>query len=267
MSYNSIDSSVSDAIVVELYEFKQHTNVWRFTSCDEPIVKDSFTYLPISISRDRVKQNSDAFKNDLRLSFNRKNAFAAQFLNYTPDSVTTVTVFRGHIGSNEWIAYWRGRVQSGEASENTITINCESIFTSVMRPGLRARYEYNCRHPLYSTSCRVSAAAFRVNGTIAIVSTDNASIGVPACIPYASGHFSGGFVEINGQRRFIIAHAADVLTLSRPLKEAVAGASIAVYPGCDHALSTCSSKFNNIDNFGGFPWIPTANPFGGSSIV
>ena len=267
MSYDSIDSSVSDAIVVELYEFKQYTNVWRFTSCDEQIVKDSFVYTPVAVSRDRVKQNSDAFKNDLRVTFNRQNAFASQFLNYTPDTVTTLTVFRGHIGSNEWIAYWRGRVRSAEASENEIAISCESIFTSVMRPGLRARFEYNCRHPLYSSSCRVSAAAHRVNGSISTVYNDNVTIGVPACIPYAAGYFSGGFVEINGQRRFIVGHSSDLLTLSRPLKEAVAGAIIAVYPGCDHAMSTCINKFNNIDNFGGFPWIPTANPFGGSSIV
>jgi len=42
---------------------------------------------------------------------------------------------------------------------------------------------------------------------------------------------------------------------------------VKIYPGCDRVRATCESKFDNLDNFGGFPWIPTKNPFGGSSIV
>jgi hypothetical protein len=31
--------------------------------------------------------------------------------------------------------------------------------------------------------------------------------------------------------------------------------------GCDHSVSTCAARFGNLANYGGFPFIPTKNPF------
>jgi len=31
--------------------------------------------------------------------------------------------------------------------------------------------------------------------------------------------------------------------------------------GCDHSVSTCAARFDNLANYGGFPFIPTKNPF------
>jgi hypothetical protein len=36
---------------------------------------------------------------------------------------------------------------------------------------------------------------------------------------------------------------------------------VSYYPGCDRTRLTCSLKFGNIANFGGFPWVPQKNPF------
>jgi len=36
-----------------------------------------------------------------------------------------------------------------------------------------------------------------------------------------------------------------------------AGDALTVYPGCDKQQSTCSAKFNNLQHFEGFPYIPT----------
>ena len=47
---------------------------------------------------------------------------------------------------------------------------------------------------------------------------------------------------------------------------AAVGDTIYLYPGCDRTLATCTAKFGNSANFGGFPFIPTKNPFGGSPI-
>lgn len=44
------------------------------------------------------------------------------------------------------------------------------------------------------------------------------------------------------------------------------GDTVKVYAGCDKLNTTCSTKFNNILNFGGFPFIPQDNPFTGTII-
>ena len=43
------------------------------------------------------------------------------------------------------------------------------------------------------------------------------------------------------------------------------GETVSLYPGCDHTLQTCHGRFNNAENFGGFPWIPRRNPFNESA--
>ncbi len=44
-------------------------------------------------------------------------------------------------------------------------------------------------------------------------------------------------------------------------------AGVEIARGCDLRRDTCEAKFDNLDNFGGFPDIPGRNPFGGTSIV
>lgn len=42
-----------------------------------------------------------------------------------------------------------------------------------------------------------------------------------------------------------------------PLQSAPAsGDAFTVYQGCDHTPGTCRSKFNNLPNFRGFPYVP-----------
>lgn len=267
MSYNSREGSVDNGSVVELYEFRQNATYWRYASCANPISKGNDVYEPSSVTRDRIKQTGDTFKNDLRLQFNRQNEFALQFINYTPDSVTTVSIYRGHFGDDEWVSYWKGRVISGEADGNNLTINCESVFTSIKRPGLRARYEYSCRHPLYSVGCGVSGGEYKVQGTIQALYANNVTLEIPVCAGFPDGWFTGGFIVVNSQRRFVVNHENLQITISRPFELAKPGAVVDIYPGCDHSKTTCKNKFDNLDNFGGFPWIPSVNPFGGSSIV
>lgn len=44
------------------------------------------------------------------------------------------------------------------------------------------------------------------------------------------------------------------------------GTKLKAYAGCDKTNRTCSKKFGNILNFGGFPFIPIDNPFSGTII-
>ena len=42
------------------------------------------------------------------------------------------------------------------------------------------------------------------------------------------------------------------------------GPMATVYPGCSHNTTDCDTVFDNLDNYGGFPYLPSENPFGNS---
>lgn len=121
---------------------------------------------------------------------------------------------------------------------------------------------------LYGGACGASPITHRVQGAVSGVS--GAAITVPSAAGFATGHFAGGYAtwQAGGltEKRMIVAHAGDLVTLSAVPPGLSAGAAVMLYPGCDHTLVTCEAKFANSANFGGFPFIPTKNPFGGSPI-
>jgi uncharacterized phage protein (TIGR02218 family) len=265
MSYQSVEESVSQGQVVELYEFVEGPTSYRYCTSVEPVSYLNRNFTPSPIARDRVKQAGDAFKNNLTITLPRGNAFALSYITFTPDSSTSLTIYRGHQGDNNFVVYWKGRVLGGEVTNNAIQLNCESVFTSMRRPGLRAKFEYICRHSLYSVNCGVSDALFSNVGTVADVLSGGTVLQVAAAAALPNGYFTGGFVKMGEARRFVVLHNGSDLTLSRPFNRSPLGESITVYAGCDHLRSTCNDKFNNVLNFGGFSWIPERNPFNGFS--
>jgi uncharacterized phage protein (TIGR02218 family) len=267
VTYSTYENSLELGTPIELYEFIQGIQRWNYVSGADPIVRLGQTYTPSNIKRDRIKQSNDPFKDSLKLTFPRDDPFASQFIGFAPEEVTTLTVMRGHYGDpdSEFTTYWKGRVVGGRATENEVHVECESVFTSIKRPGLRAKFEYGCRHTLYLSGCGVNREAYLHTGAVLSVS-GGLVVTVGGAASYPAGYFTGGMlVTSDNVARFIVAHTSDQVTLARTVDGLVG--NVKIYPGCDHLKETCNTKFANLDNFGGFPYIPTRNPFDGSSIV
>lgn len=286
MTYQTQETSVQSGAPVLLFLFVQGVLSWRYTSAAVPVTHLGVPYLPSQIGPGGVSQSADMVKDTLSLKFPRDHEFAAQFLGYSPDQITTVTVFRGHLNdpSGQFITYWKGRVASFKATGETISVECEPIFTSLRRPGLRARWQRSCRYALYHRGCGLDPEQFGSDGTC--TSVDGVNIVVPEAAALPPGWLVSGMIKApDGVLRYIVNHSGANLTLIRPvdsLDKAVNGGSgygngygnfyggpvpVRVYPGCDHSMSTCEAKFDNLNNYGGFPWIPSKNPMGGSSII
>lgn len=269
MTYSSYENAIEIGTPVELYQFSQGTTHWYFTSGANPITRLGIEYKGAAIERNGIKQSSDIFKDSLQFTFSRGNEFAVQYIGFPPEEVTTVTVLRGHYGDpdSEFIVYWKGRVVGAKASANSIEVECESIFTSMKRPGLRMRFELQCRHTLYLAGCNVFREAYKHEGILTL-GLDGITHTVDGADGQANGYYAGGIlIAPGGASRFITAHTQETITISRPLAGLATGNTVAIYAGCDHTKATCLSKFNNLLNFGGFPFIPSKNPFGGSSIL
>jgi hypothetical protein len=79
--------------------------------------------------------------------------------------------------------------------------------------------------------------------------------------------FALGFITFSSGLNYLLRRTikrvdGDTITLMSPLPNIPEiGAIVALTHGCDKSQSTCLNKFNNLNNFGGFPYIPHETVF------
>lgn len=267
MSFETVDTSVQDAQPVYLYEFVSGASVARFASCAKDVGTHPIIYSASAISAGNRRVGENIFKESLKIKFARSDLFAKQYIWNAPDAPTTVTVKRWHrtLPIADAVVEWKGRVVSATTDDTTVTLECESIYTSLKRIGLAMQFEISCVHPLYSVGCAASKVA--AQASVTVLSVSGPVIEVDTLIGFDNGWFSGGLLEFAGDSRFILQHSGNNLRLASLMTTLEIGSSIVIYPGCDKAMATCISKFNNIDNYLGFPWMPNRNPFDGQTLA
>lgn len=265
----------------ELYRIVLDTNVWTWTSANEAVEHNGETYTPTPIARAQIEDTSDIHRANLRLTVPRTNPVAAIYLRSVPDHLASVTIFKQDESGTG--VHWKGRIAVVRASGSEATIECESVFTSLRRHGLRARYQRSCRHLLYHRGCRLDRADFATVGAPSALDSTGTVVAIPQATLEADGWYLGGILDFDGTLRFIARHVGTVITIQRAidgLAEALANhgygnsygkfygdLTVTIHPGCDRTIKTCRDKFDNLANYGGFPWIPSRNPIDGSSIV
>lgn len=267
MTYTASENSVQDGQPVELYRFAFQTQAWTLTSTQLPILKDAESYTPAAITRSSLEQTNEINRNGIEIRLPRDHPVAALFIASPPEGVVSVTLYRQHAGDpdQEFITLWKGRVLVARLSASEATLKCEPVVSSLKRTGLRARYQLLCRHVLYSAGCGALKDNFRVDGTVAAVS--GTTVEVEAAGTQPDGYFVAGMLQTMEGLRMIVAHAGGSLTLIAPMPSLAVGQSVQLYAGCDHSTGQCAGRFNNLANYGGFPFVPIKNPFVGDAIV
>lgn len=265
----------------ELFRFVEGSVINTQTSGNAPVVYDAGsgdeTYEPRTLKRAVVEVKNELTKASLEITMSLDNPFAQRHLSTTVDSVVTLTIFQQTDATTNVV--WKGRMIKVKPEGKSIKFVFESIFTSLRRFGLRARYQKACRHTIYQgtpgVGCGVDKATFAYEDDVA--SLDGVTLTMTDLSLFPDGRFSGGMIETLDDNvfRFVVAHTGNVLTLSRPydhLQQLVDDASpalvaIKVYPACRNNMDDCLNLFDNLDNYGGFPWIPSRNPMGGESVT
>lgn len=286
MSYDSIEASPAEGRPYYLYQFVEGSELWRFTGRATDWIStggdgSQITWQAAAVAHGDVVQTSDLERGRLELTWPLSHPFARRFLAPLGDDPVTLTILRGHeqvLG--ETVAHWKGRIVGAEVEEARIVLQAESIFSTLRRSGMRAKYQRLCRHALYARGCGLDLALYWQTGTAAAVA--GTAVTIPEAAAYAEGWFRGGVLRFGSVLGFVTDQDGPVLTLARPIPQLAAalaapaldpetGAPLPVpvdlAPGCDLRAATCAAKFGNLVNFGGFPAIPGRNPFGGGSIV
>lgn len=267
MTYATVETSIQGGRPVELYEFISGTTHYRYTSADGDVVYGGNTFSAVPIARNAVEATSETARLALEIQCDRSLSVLDLFSTLPPDEIVSVSLRRLHAGDGEAITMWMGRVLNVTWNSAAAEIHCESVYTSQKRTGLRRLYQKACPHVVYRTGCGLSSASFKSTKTVATVSGVSLTF---STIGVDDHYFSGGYLEwISGgvtQRRAIRTQLGGTVVISFPLPGLAAAASVDLYPGCDHTLATCHSKFSNSLNYGGMPYFPSKNPFNGTPI-
>lgn len=245
--------------------------ILTYTNADVPIALNGYTYLANSIlvdglhykcavglDVDQQKITISAkptdtvggvpFLNALRngvfdgCEVKRERAFLSAW-NAPP--IGSVILFKGRFGSIDDV----GRTTA------EITVNSDLVLLDLNMP--RNLYAPACLHVLYDSGCTLVKNAYGANGTVGAGSTNVEISWSGASAAYTQGTLTFTSGVNAGLSVTVKSAASDALTLAYPLTNAAAvGDAFTVYQGCDHTMSTCQSKFNNLGNFRGFPFIP-----------
>jgi len=243
---------------IELFEFLVDGTYYRYTSGSVTVVKGGEDFTAEPISRSALKSTDDINSTTLTIRTMRDNPFTVVAL--TAQQPASVTVY-GELSDSTWATIWKGRMVSMNMQGSEAEIVTEGLLSIIQRPALNARYQILCRHVLYGNFCGVTAATYKFVGTVDAV--DGTALTITGLDAEANGYYEGGYCKFGTYDfRTIVSHIGDDIVIYNAVPGLVVTTAVDVYPGCDHTETDCGTKYSNLVNYGGFPWIPSGrNPF------
>jgi hypothetical protein len=249
---------------VELYAFSSSNAQFFLTPHEFDVDLDGTPYTSLSIERNELALGAEAAKSALELkllpSCDLVRHLLAASLTGDTTSVTLRIGRRDSWGDYWWLSgtRWMGRVLGVEIDADAARIRCESAQVSLKRIGLRRLYSRKCSHVLYSSACGASP----ITGSAFVLDVYGRNVELDGGVPDSvSGGLAGGWLQTpDGARHMIISDYGSGVELLYPVA-IESGTEVLLTVGCDHSTATCQSRFDNLDNYGGFPAIPAKNPF------
>lgn len=275
MSFEGYELTVADGEPAYLFQIYYTGVTYYLTSADTDFTIAGTTYSALPITVGDIPGIVDTDNSNVEIKMPGDSDIPELFRAGIPSEQVSVTIYMHHVidTTNTLIVVWKGRLTNCEwdETENSATFTTESVFTSMARSGLVPRVMKQCPACQYDARCGLSKAAWRDTAVATMVS--GVTVTVAALVGKDDDYYAGGFIEwdnpvtLNTERRFIknSASATGLLTLSTIPTSLESGLALLVYPGCDHTLTTCDSKFGNSANYRGCPYIPTRSIFGGAT--
>lgn len=275
MTYDASESSTYDGMPVELYLFENGTiEKYGYTNSETPITNLGVEFLPVPVSRSDISDSPNIERQELKIYLPSDAAIGELWKVRRPASTITTKIFGFHRndGDGEFVIKWPGRVIDASFKGPELTIENESILTSLNRTGAGRRWQIGCPYTLYSEDCGVNRLDYEL--TMTATEINGATLTIPALDNGNGKYMTGGYLTwVNNdsgviERRFIEEHDGDTLKLDYAVFNLSTDIQqIKLYPGCTKSPQHCR-LFNNFYNFGGALSIPgeEQNPFSGNPV-
>jgi|GEM_PF-673356 len=238
---------------------------WRYTSGDISIVYNGDTYVPATIKRSIVQYDTSLEVTALSLDVGRLENPIMEYLSLSPLKTTWLSVMKVHRNSNPITAMviFIGQIKSVSFKGPQAKVACVG-FEYVLKQSVPiGKFQKACNHSVFNDKCGLNQVSFETE-TAVTVSVNGLTLTSSDFALEDDGYFARGFVTFNNgghiERRMITQHSGSDIKLRFKFPDLISTDTIKAYPGCDQRETTCENKFDNIDNFQGFIFIPVDNP-------
>jgi uncharacterized phage protein (TIGR02218 family) len=241
--------------------------VKAYTDHDEPVVYDGVTYTPLESGRPSpYRQNASLTPAslDLEMAFATATGTDAELRAGLYDHAEAWTFLINWADTSMGIVKLaRGRLGEVEIRDNQARIEFRSL-TQLLTTAIGRIYTPECDATLGDARCKVALAGYTKAGTVAVVTDRKQFTIAGAASGQAGDYYNYGKITFSvGLNAGIAMQVEDyngtnqMITLLEPMPFTVAaGDAFSLIAGCDRRFDTCKTRFNNKDNFRGFPHIP-----------
>lgn len=253
-----------------LFDFARGSQHWRHASGQRDIVYQTQAYAQASIKAGKLSESADVTRNTLDLAVSLDLPLLDLYKGSAPAEPISLQMLSLDSITGVADTLWIGEVGSVEFVTHQATIHCLPPLATMRALALKRCWQKACPLVLYSAGpgqCNADRTTATLAATLTYVSGKAVQAAEFATLP--DGRLNGGYIEWQvgaaTERRFIVGHIGDTLTLLTPALTAV-GTRVNSLWGCDHSLAGGCTDHNNTDNYGGQPWIPIKNPFGADAV-
>ncbi len=263
MSFEDRETSVHGGAPVECVRFWRGSTEWLLTSADREITLAGIgTFSPAAIVVSAIEADEQDDDRGVEIKVPRTHELVAAFIPFHPPERVWLKIYRVHRDAEadpvcEHFGWCDG--VTFEQGGSIAVLRCVSLFAGLSMRIPNYGFTIQCNHALYGPRCGLSKEDFRADARIQEV--EGSEITSMAFALYPDGRYNGGWLErANGERRFIVGHQGDSVTLMSPFSGLQAGETVSAYLGCDLTRASCIERFSNSENFFGFEWIPWRDP-------
>lgn len=262
MSYATYEATPHLGYPVELFDFYVEGEHYRYVEHDEDIIIAGDTWTAATISRSSFSKGNELARTSIDVSTVLDLPVISKFQGGMPESQVILWVYRMHLTDPdlEKVQIWTGQITTIKRSDRNLTLKGEIPDTDLRSVGLRRRIQRTCPHPLYGVGCFVDKEAFKSYATVTEVLVEGKQLGlnVADCSLFTGG-FLAGYVNAHWKYRFISKGSGSYIYLAHPAPWIGIDSVLHMYPGCNKTTEHCYYRFNNILNFGGFPYLTSSD--------
>lgn len=281
---NMLDTSQS-LVRADLYTFTLASgDVLRWTDAQQNVIYDGNTYIAAfrdpepGLTRGTTKTsiglNSDSLEidiafDDATLILGESPAAFAQAGGFDNAQVRVDVALAPDWSSpvvNGVVNLFVGLVGSMQVQAAEIKLTVDSLLR-ILNTTFPVNYFLpQDNNALFSPSNGLSASNYAINCAVATTGGAPTATTFSSNATQADGWFSLGYIvwtsgANKGLTSWVKSYSATngAFTLAYPITPPASGDTFTAYPGYDRTMATAQSKFNNLANFRGYPFVP--NPY------
>ena len=275
MSLEAIAAWASGSRSYYLYLFQRGSAQYQFTNTKTRTKSvagvSGTTWEGLAISHGRIVDSDQAARSELQLTAPLSSSIAQASIGTIGLQPMMLTIFRGDANDAETVVIFKGRVLSANPTEEGQCIfACMTEMAALQRKGLASVIQRPCRHAHYGRGCGLTLSDWQVTLPLASISSSGRDLVITGATDELDGFYRLGTLEWGGQFEMMLTHTGNNVTLVNPIPGLVEArdlgpVDVKIAPGCPLSRSVCNSRFDNIENYGGFDFI-TDNIFDGRQL-